>query len=105
MLYTSAWQSEHKSYVRNLASEWIATNKSSLVIPQFSGVEGDLPGFVAAVERLCDAPTGTALVNDPSNVYLPWPQEPVDEANCLFNVLAASNLNEHGIEVSWGGVP
>jgi hypothetical protein len=103
--YTSAWQSEHSIYVRNLASEWVATNKPSLVIPLFSGVEGDLPGFVAGVERLCDAPTGTALVTDPSNVYLPWLQEPADEANCIFYVLAASNLNEHGIEVGLGGVP
>ncbi len=103
--YNNAWQKEHSIYERRLAMEWLATNKPGLKVPKFSGAQADLNAFVAEVERLCNAPKGTAEVTDTSDVYLPWPQEPADEANCLYNVLTASNLNENGIEVEWGGVP
>lgn len=97
--YSEAWESENSIYFRNLAREWIATNRPSLVVPRFSGEEGDLPDFVAAVERLCNAPPGSALVTDPARVSFPWLYEPSDEADCVFAVLMISNLNEHGIDV------
>lgn len=103
--YTRVWRRQHALHVRELANEWVAQNKPSLVVPQLNGMEDDLPDFVAEVEQLCGAPKGTALVTSPSDVYLPWPQEPANEANCLFTVLTASNLHEHGIDVIWGGVP
>lgn len=103
--YTRAWNGQHALYVRKLANEWIAENKPSVVVPELDGGEDDLPDFVAEVEQLCGAPKGTALVTGPLEVYLPWPQEPANEADCLFAVLSASNLHEHGIGVSWGGVP
>lgn len=103
--YGRAWKNQHALHVRKLANEWIAANMASIVVPEFSGVEGNLADFVAEVERICDAPQGTASVTGPSHVYLPWPQEPANEANCLFTVLRASNLHEHGIDVGWGGVP
>ena len=94
-------------YIRlgELANELLSTNRPELVVPQFSGAQDDLHDFVAAAERRCAAPKGIAVVTDPTTIYLPWPQQPADEAGCLFAVLTASDLNEHGIEVVWGGVP
>jgi len=103
--YTTAWQQKHALHVQKLANEWIATNMPSLVVPEFNRRESSLLDFVSEVERLCAAPKGTALVIDASEVYLPWPQEPANEANCTFTVLRASNLHEHGTKVVWGGVP
>lgn len=103
--YASAWQKEQSIYERKLANELLSTNRPELVVPQFSGAQDDLHDFVAAAERMCEAPKGIAVVTDPTTIYLPWPQQPADEAGCLFAVLTASDLNEHGIEVVWGGVP
>jgi len=87
--YTRAWKDKHALHVRKLAIEWIAENQPSIVVPELNGLEDDLPDFVAKVEQLCGAPKGTALVTSPLGVYLPWPQEPANEANCLFLVLRA----------------
>ncbi len=103
--YGNAWQKEHSIYERRLAKVWLAANRPSLRVPQFSGFPTDLNDFVAQMERLCNAPRDAAVVTDPTHVVLPWREGPADESDCLFTVLTASNLSEHGIKVVWGGVP